>query len=66
MMQPRPEGRRRIQLTNFVNGRPIIGKPAIFDRSIYFKHPLELFLFIMILIIYNFFDEIFIMAQLLL
>jgi hypothetical protein len=53
-------------MTNFVNGQPIIGKQAIFDRSIRFKHWRAIYLFIMILIIYKFFEVKFIMAQLLL
>jgi hypothetical protein len=42
-------------MTNFGNGQPIIGKAAIFDRPIYFKHGFAFYLFIMILIMYKFF-----------
>ena len=53
-------------MTNFVNGEPIIGKAAIFDRSIRFKHWFAFYLFRMILIIYKFYEKKFIMAQVLL
>jgi hypothetical protein len=64
----RAAGRYQIEIgmTNFVNRQPIIGKPAIFDRSIRFKHWCAIYLFIMILIIYKFFEEKMIMAQVLL
>ncbi len=48
--------RCRIQMTNFVNGQPIIGKAAIFDRLIRFKYGFAFYLFIMILIIYKYFE----------
>jgi hypothetical protein len=53
-------------MTNFVNGQPIIGKTENFDRPIRFMHWLVLYLFIMILIIYDFFLKKIIMAQVLL
>jgi hypothetical protein len=53
-------------MTNFVIGQPIIGKPAIFDRSIGFTGSPDFNLFAMILIRYKFFEEKFFMAQLLL
>jgi hypothetical protein len=53
-------------MTNFVIRRPIIGKPAIFNRTIRFKNLIATYLFIMILITYKFFEEKFFMAQLLL
>jgi hypothetical protein len=56
----------QIEMTNFVNGEPIIGKAAIFDRSTRFKHWFAFYLFRMILIIYKFFEKKFIMAQVLL
>jgi hypothetical protein len=56
----------QIEMTNFVNGEPIIGKAAIFDKSIRFKHWFDSYLFRMILIIYKFFEKKFIMAQVLL
>jgi hypothetical protein len=59
-------GRYQIGMTNFVNRQPIIGKAAIFDRSIHSKHWTAIHLLIMILIIYKFFEEKFIMAQVLL
>ncbi len=42
-------------MTTFVNGQPIIGKAAIFDRPIRFTHGFAFYLFIMILIIYKLF-----------
>ena len=56
----------QIEMTNFVNEEPIIGKAAIFDRSIRFKHWFAFYLFRMILVIYIFFEKRFIMAQVLL
>jgi len=53
-------------MTKFVNGQPIIAKPANFDRSIRSKHLLAFNLFIMISIKYKFFEEKYIMAQVLL
>ena len=53
-------------MTNFVNGQPIIGKQAIFDRSIGFRQFGFIYLFIMILKTYKFFKVKFNMAQLLL
>ena len=50
------------QMTNFVNGEPIIGKAAIFDGSVHFKRRFAFYLFIMILIIYKFFEIKIIMA----
>jgi hypothetical protein len=48
------EDRHQIEMTNFVNGQPIIGKPAIFDRSNRFKHWPSFFKFAMIPVIYKF------------
>jgi hypothetical protein len=53
----------QIEMTNFVNGEPIIGKAAIFDKSIRFKHGFAFYLFRMILMIYKLFEKKSIMAQ---
>ena len=58
--------RCQIQMTNFVKGQPIIGKSAIFDKLICFKHYVSFYLFTMILIVYKFLKKNFIMAQVLL
>ena len=55
--------RCQIEMTNFVNGEPIIGKAAIFDRSTSVKHWLAFYLFRMILMIYKLFEKKSIMAQ---
>ena len=44
-------------MTNFVNGEPIIAKPAIFDRSNRSEDWPSFFLFIMIPVIYKFISE---------
>ena len=51
------EDRHQIEMTNFVNGQPIIGKPAIFDRSDRFKPWRFFFFLIMIPVIYKFYQK---------